>query len=261
MSLAISSDLGTQSLERGLAVLAAFSSSRPALGITELANQLRFSRSTTHRYVATLTSLGYLEQDNATRKYRLAPRVLDLGFSALGSLDLRETAAPYLRGLTERTGYTSGLAVRTAIDVVLIARIRGRRDRHQPVQATLHLGSRAPAHCSAPGRVLLAYQREVDINRLLNRVACPSLRPRPYVDLAALRAELERVRSAGVAFSDDHYGGRLRAVAVPVWSRSGEVVAALTVAIPVPSASMSELARTYAPLLAETAHEIGLRVV
>ena len=93
----------SQSLERGLAVLSSFTPDRPALGISELARQLALTRSTTHRYVATLATLGYLQQDDATRKYRLGPRILDLGFSMLGSLGLREIAAVFAgRGDRER---------------------------------------------------------------------------------------------------------------------------------------------------------------
>jgi nicotinate dehydrogenase subunit A len=71
----------SQSLERGLAVLTAFTPDRPAFGISELASDLALTRSTTHRYVTTLAMLGFLEQDTGTRKYRLGLRVLDLGFS------------------------------------------------------------------------------------------------------------------------------------------------------------------------------------
>jgi DNA-binding IclR family transcriptional regulator len=110
----------SQSLERGLAVLAAFTPDRPTLGISELARRLDLTRSTTHRYVATLAALGYLQQDEPTRQYRLGPRVLDLGFSVLGSLELREIAAPHLRRLTDTTGHTSNLAIRDDTDVILI---------------------------------------------------------------------------------------------------------------------------------------------
>ena len=84
----------SQSLERGLAILSAFRSGRPLLGISELGREIGLSRSTTHRYVATLTALGYLDQDGVSKKYRLGPRVLDLGFSAIQSLALRELGAP-----------------------------------------------------------------------------------------------------------------------------------------------------------------------
>src|SRR5881394_1028525 len=83
----------SQSLERGLAILSAFRSGRPLLGVSDLSREVGLSRSTTHRYIATLAGLGYLEHDPPTRKYRLGPRVLDLGFSAINSMDLRELAA------------------------------------------------------------------------------------------------------------------------------------------------------------------------
>jgi len=92
----------SQSLERGLAVLSAFRSGRPLLGVSELGREVGLSRSTTHRYVATLATLGYLQQDDATKKYRLGPRVLDLGFSAIHSMELREISAPHLQKLRRR---------------------------------------------------------------------------------------------------------------------------------------------------------------
>jgi IclR helix-turn-helix domain/Bacterial transcriptional regulator len=145
------------SLERGLAVSGAFTPDRPALGISELARELTLTRSTTHRYVATLASLGFLDQDASTRKYRLGPRVLDLGFSVLGSLGLREIAAPHLRRLADATGHTSNLAIRDDTDVILIDRVRGRPGRYHHLEFALHAGSRIPAYCSATGKVLLAF--------------------------------------------------------------------------------------------------------
>ena len=63
----------SQSLERGLAILSSFKPTRPLIGVSELAREVGLGRSTTHRYVATLSSLGYLEQDPPSRKYRLGP--------------------------------------------------------------------------------------------------------------------------------------------------------------------------------------------
>ena len=84
------SDGGTstsQSLERGLAILSSFGSGRPLIGVSELSRELALSRSTTHRYIATLARLGYLQQDPDSKRYRLGPRVLDLGFSAINSME------------------------------------------------------------------------------------------------------------------------------------------------------------------------------
>ncbi len=251
----------SQSLERGLAVLCAFTPDRPALGISELARELALTRSTTHRYVATLASLGFLEQDETTRKYRLGPRVLDLGFSMLGSLELREIAAPYLRRLTDATGHTSNLAIRDDTDVILIDRVRGRPGRYHHLEFTLHVGSRIPAYCSATGKALLAFLPPADLDRLLDRVDLVPRGPRTLTDKGALLAELERVRRTGFAVNDEELESALRSIATPVRARSGQVVAAINVAIPWSPVAMSELVVRLGPTLKAAANEIAARVI
>jgi IclR family pca regulon transcriptional regulator len=251
----------SQSLERGLAILSAFTPDRPALGISELARQLGLTRSTAHRYVATLASLGYLGQDDSTRKYRLGPRVLDLGFSVLGSMELREIATPHLRRLTEATGLTSNMGIRDDTDVVLIDRVLGRLGRYHHLEFSLHVGSRLPAYCSATGKALLAFLERADLDRILDRMDFVQRGPRTLTDKGSLLAELERVRRTGIATNDEELDSALRAIAAPVRSRSGEIVAAVNVAIPWSPVAMSELAGRLGPVLRATANEISARVI
>jgi IclR family transcriptional regulator, pca regulon regulatory protein len=251
----------SQSLERGLAILSAFTPDRPALGISELARKLGLTRSTTHRYVATLATLGYLYQDDATRKYRLGPRVIDLGFSVLGSMELREIAAPHLRRLTDITGHTSNLAIRDDTDVILIDRVRGRPGRYHHLESSLHAGSRLPSYCSATGKALLAFLPRPDLDRLLDRIDLVQRGPRTLTDKAALLAELEQVRRTGVAVNDEELDSGLRSIAAPVRARSGEVVAAVNVSIPWSPVAMRDLAVQLGPALQATARQIAARVI
>lgn len=251
----------SQSLERGLAVLCAFTPDRPALGISELARELALTRSTTHRYVATLASLGFLEQDDSTQKYRLGPRVLDLGFSMLGSLELREIAAPHLRRLTDETGYTSNLAIRDDTDAILIDRVRGRPGRYHHLESTLHVGSRLPAYCSATGKILLAFLPRPDLGRLLDRMELVRRGPHTLTDRPALLAELERVRQTGLAVNDEELDSALRSIAAPVRARSGRVVAAVNLAFPWSPVATSDLVRELGPVLRATANDISARVI
>jgi IclR family transcriptional regulator, pca regulon regulatory protein len=251
----------SQSLERGLAVLSAFKPDRPALGISELAHELGLTRSTTHRYVATLASLRYLEQDQATRRYRLGPRVLDLGFSMLGSLELREIAGPHLRWLTDTTGHTSNLGIRDDTDVILIDRVRGRPGRYHHLENNLHVGSRLPTYCSATGKALLAFLPGPDIDQILDRIDLVQRGPRTLTDKKSLLTELDQVRRTGIAVNDEELDSALRAIAVPVRARSGEVVAAVNVAIPWSPVTMSELVSHVGSALKETAEQIAVRVI
>jgi len=251
----------SQSLERGLAILSSFTPDRPALGISELARVHGLTRSTTHRYVATLAALGYLQQDEATKRYRLGARVLDLGFSVLASLELREVAAPYLRRLTETTGHTSNLAIRDDTDVILIDRVRGKPGRYHHLEFSLHSGSRLPSYCSATGKALLAFLPRPDLDRLLDRIDLVQRGPRTLGSKTALLADLRQVRSTGVAVNDEELDMALRSIAVPIRSRSGEVVAAVNVAIPWSPVPMSELVTQLGPVLQDTARQITAHVI
>lgn len=254
-------DGSSQSLERGLAILSAFTPDHPALGISELAQRLNLTRSTTHRYVSTLARLGYLYQDNSTRKYRLGARVLDLGFSVLGSLELREIAAPHLRRLSDVTGHTSNLAIRDDIDVILIDRIRGRPGRYHHLEFSLHAGSRLPSYCSATGKALLAFLPRHDLDTLLERIELLQRASHTITNKDALLAELGKVRCTGIAVNDEELDNGLRSIAAPVRSRSGDVVAAINVSIPWSPVAMSELITQLGPVLQMTARQITSWVI
>jgi IclR family pca regulon transcriptional regulator len=251
----------SQSLARGLAVLCSFAPDCPALGISELARRLGLTRSTTHRYVATLAALGYLQQDDVTKKYRLGARVLDLGFSVLASLELREVAAPYLRRLTDTTGHTSNLAIRDDTDVILIDRVRGRPGRYHHLEFSLHTGSRLPSYCSATGKALLAFLPRPDLDRVLDRIDLVQRGPRTLVSKSALLADLQQVRRTGVAVNDEELDLALRSIAVPVRSRSGEVVAAVNVSIPWSPVPVSDLVAQLGPALRDAARQIAAHVI
>jgi IclR family pca regulon transcriptional regulator len=251
----------SQSLERGLAILGAFTPDRPALGISELAQRLGLTRSTTHRYVATLARLGFLEQEETTRKYRLGIRVLDLGFSVLGSLELREIAAPHLQRLTAVTGHTSNLAIRDDTDVILIDRIRGRPGRYHHLEFSLHAGSRIPSYCTATGKALIAFLPPHDLEALLDRIELLPRGPRTLSGRCALAADLGQVRRTGIALNDEELDGGLRSIAVPVRSRAGIVVAAINLAFPWSPVAMSELTDQFGPLLQATARQISSLVI
>jgi len=250
----------SQSLERGLAILSAFKPAQPLLGISELARELQLSRSTTHRYVSTLAVLGYLEQDPGTRKYRLGPRVLDLGFSALNSMELREIAAPHLRGLSDQTGYTTNLAILDGTDIVYLERIRSARQGQREIDLNIHIGTRLPAYCTSLGKVLLAYQPPRQLEQLLDEIEFSQRGPNTLMHKSALAAEFECVRKAGLAVSNEELAFGLRSIAAPVRSQSGDVTAAINLAVHRSMVSMQELIAHLGPALKQTATQISARI-
>lgn len=250
----------SQSLKRGLAILSAFTSGRPLLGISELAREVELSRSTAHRYVATLAALGYLEQDAATRKYRLGPRVLDLGFSAINSMELREISAPHLQRLSDETGHTVNMAILDGADIVYIERCRSSREGQREIDLNLHVGSRLPSYCTSMGKVLLAHLPDAERDALLDRIELTKRGPNTLTARTALVAELKRVRETGIAVNNEELAYGLRSIAVPVRGQSGEVVAAINLAVHRSWVSMEDLVKRLSPALRTTAAAISARI-
>ena len=251
------------SLERGLSILSAFSGSRPVLGIADLARAVGLNKSTTHRYVATLDKLYYVHQDPETRKYHLGPRVVDLGFAAIDSMELTRVAAPSLQALADETGYTVSMALCDGPDVVYVDRRRsGRRRGPLTIDLNLHVGSRLPAYCTALGKAMLAYKDAATLRQILDRTDMARRGPNTLTNREQLMVALAKVRQTGVAVNNEELAPGLRSFASPVRDRTGEVVAAINVAVHLsaaPSASEALAARLEPPLR-RTAAEISRRL-
>jgi IclR family pca regulon transcriptional regulator len=250
----------SQSLERGLAILASFTAGRPLLGTSDLARRLGLSRSTTHRYISTLSRLDYLQQDRETRKYRLGSRVLDLGFSAINSMDVREISAPYLRQLCDDTGYTVNLGILDGTDVVYVDRCRTSRAGQREIDLNLHIGSRLPAYCTALGKAILAFLPAEEQEAIVARTEFAKRGPNTVTDVPALRTELERVRADGLAVNDEQLAYGLRSIAAPVRDHTGTAVAAINLAVHRSMVSLDDLVHRLSPSLLRTAAEISGRI-
>jgi IclR family pca regulon transcriptional regulator len=250
----------SQSLERGLAILAEFRPGTPELGISDLARALGLSRSTSHRYAATLARLGYLEQNPGTRKYRLGPRVLDLGFSAINSMELRQISAPHLQQLSDETGRTVNMAILDGSDIVYIERCRTSGPGQREIDLALHVGSRLPAYCTSLGKVLLAYLPPEEQTELIDGMQLVDRGPNTITTKSALFSELKRVRQRGVAVNNEELAYGLRSMAVPVWGQEGRVVAAINLAVHRSTASIGDLVDRLSPTMTRTAAEISARL-
>jgi len=248
----------SQSLERGLAILACFTPERPVLGVADIADELDMSRSTTHRYVLTLTALGYLEQ-GAKRKYRLGLRVTDLGMSALNGTGLREHALPYLEDLSQRSTYTTSLAVLDGHEILYIDCARSFRHGQSRIDLGVHPGSRLPAHCTAIGKLLMANLPQREQDEMLASMKLTKRGPNTITSKQALRAELEEILEEDFAVNDEELAAELHSIAVPVRNHARKVVAAVSLEAHTSMISLSELVDAL-PHLVSTADRISARL-
>jgi IclR family pca regulon transcriptional regulator len=249
----------SQSVERGLAILECFRPAQPVRGIAEIAEELGMSRSTTHRYMFTLQALGYLEQV-ASRKYRLGLHVIDLGMSALNSMDLREHAHEPLAQLRDSSGYAASLATLDGAEIVYLDRARSHRRGAHLIDRNIRVGSRLPAHATAMGKLLLAHLAPGEQRKLLAETRLAKCTAHTITAKTRLRDELQEILEQGIATSDQEQADGLYAIAAPVRSETGEVLAAAGLCAHISMISLDELVERLAPHLIATADRISARL-
>ena len=249
----------SQSLERGLAILGCFTPKQPTRRVIDIAGELGMSPSTTHRYITTLEALGFLHQESS-REYRLGLRVTDLGMAALNATALRLHARPYLEELSRQTSYTVGVTMLDGTEIAHVDRERSHRRGRQLIDNGLAPGSRQPAYCTATGKLLLAYLPEDEQRDLLSEIKFTRRAPNTITSKRALRDELAIIRGAGLATSDEELDAGLYAMAVPVRSIGGEVVASMDLAAHRTMIPLEEMVDHLGPYLVATASRLSAQL-
>jgi IclR family pca regulon transcriptional regulator len=245
----------SQSLERGLAILACYTPEKPLRRIADIADELGMSRSTTHRYMITLVALGYLEQ-GSSRSYRLGLRVTDLGMSVLDSTGLREHSRLHLQELRRRLSYTVNLAILDGPDILYVERARSFRRGQSKIDLGLAAGSRLPAYCTSMGKVLIAHLPDGQQRQLVAATKLTKRGPNTITSKKKLRTALEAVRADGIAVNNQELASGLLSVAAPVRGESGEVCAGLNIAAHISMISLNELV-DFSPQLIKAADGIS----
>jgi len=214
-----------QSLDRGLQVLRAFNRERPRCTLSEIAAQIGLSRAVARRSLLTLQHLGYVAAQG--RHFFLTPRVLELGYSYLSSLDLNELAHEAMEQLSQRVGESCSMAVLDDSEIVYVARVAVRR----LMSVALGVGARLPAFAASMGRVLLADKSDTELTAWLRENTFRPITAHTLYKPRALRAEILKVRRQGYAFVSQELELGLCSIAVPVRSATGLVVCGLNVSM------------------------------
>jgi IclR family pca regulon transcriptional regulator len=239
-----------QSLERGLGVIRCFDADSPRLTLSEVALRTGLTRATARRVLLTLDDLGYVSTDGG--RFSLTPRVLDLGYAYLSSLNIQQIAQPYLEALSERVNESVSVTVLDGADIIYVARVPTKRI----MTISLGLGSRLPAHCTSMGRVLLAELTPTELRAIVPR-QLEARTERTIRTRAALEAELADVRRQSWALVDEELELGLRSLAAPLRDAAGQAVAAMNVSTHAGRSSADDIRERILPELLTTAGEIS----
>lgn len=216
-----------QSVDRAVNVLELLAL-RGDAGVTEMATELGVHKSTASRLVAALELRDLVEQSRERGKYRLGFGIIRLAGATVGQLDLTQQGRPVCESLAAELGETVNLAVADGDVVINVDQVWGSAS----VMSHNWIGRRTPLHATSSGKVLLAH-----MNPEARREILPSTEMERFTDYTItnpdqLRKELDGLAETGLGYALEEFEIGLKAVAAPIHSYDGAIVAALSAAGP-----------------------------
>lgn len=237
-----------QVVERLMKLLDVLSRYPGAVSLKQLAQDSELHPSTAHRILGAMTASGFVEKGDAG-SYRLGIRLLELGNIVKSRISIRDLALPPMQRLHEATGESVNLGIRQGDQIVYVERTSSGRSAVRIVHI---VGTRAPLHTTATGKLFLAEDSAQKLREYAKRTGLPAATPNSIVSLPLLERELDKVRRHGVAFDMDEMETGVRCIAAGIRDDSGALVAGFSLSTP---AERFDAGR--ATLIGQTADEIS----
>jgi IclR family transcriptional regulator, pca regulon regulatory protein len=239
-----------RSFERGLRVIRSFGAQGSQLTLSDVARATDLNRATARRLLLTLEDLGYARR--VGDRFSLTPKVLDLGYAYLSSLEVPELALPYLEQLSHEVHEAASIGVLDGTEVVYVARVPSNR----VMTVSIGLGTRFPAYRTSLGRALLAARPDEEITAIWEASDRSDPTPRTVQHLENLLDLLRAVRTRGFALVDQELELGVRSIAAPLHDAGGRTVAAINISTHSSRTSKAALKQRFVPALLRTAREI-----
>ncbi|WP_420718671.1 IclR family transcriptional regulator [Streptomyces sp. NRRL S-813] len=245
---------GVQSVDRAVSVLEILAQ-RGEAGVSEVAAEIDVHKSTAFRLLGALEARGLVEQATERGKYRLGFGIVRLAGAVTGRLDITQQGREVCERLSEEIGETVNIAVLQEHYAVNLYQVRG------PGAVGTHnwVGQLTPVHATSSGKILLAHLRAEERDEVLAASGLQKHTPHTLTSRRKLEKDLAEARERGYAVTLEELEIGLHAMAAPIRSHHGEVVAALSSSGPAYRFT-EERIHELAPLLIKGAQEISHRM-
>lgn len=191
--------------------------------LSQVAERTRLTRANARRILLTLQTLGYVTQED--RHFSLRPRVLEIGYAYLSSLDLSHFAQPIMDDLVERTHVPCNLAMLDQTEIIYVLRASTRHSPSAPIP--LNIGRRFPAYVTPMGRILLGSLPEPELDGYFEHAELQQFTPKTVVDKTQLKRTIKSDAEQGWSFVTGEQAAWIASIGVPVRDAGGKTIAAL----------------------------------
>lgn len=208
--------------------------------LRHIAQDANLSKANAHQLLSTLIDEGFVYKDSITSQYGSTLKVWEIGQSQMDNIGLVNRLAPLMKTLRDEVNETVNLAILDGVDVLYIHK----EDSSQGVRSFTKIGARAPVHCVATGKAMLAFDPRGE--SLWRTTPLPAFNTDTITDTDAFVAEMNATRKRGYATVSNEWRGEVRACAVPIIGLNGHVRAAIGISGPhnrMPAERMAELGR------------------
>ena len=209
------------------AILQSLSEQRET-GISELSVRLAMPKATVYRFLQTMKTLGYVRQEADSERYGLSMLVFELGAKSLQYPDLVDLSKHHMQLVADATGETVHLGTLIDSEIIYVHKV----DSRHMLGMYSRVGRRAPLHCTAIGKVLMAWEFPERRDRILDGASFERFRAKTIVARDDYLAELERVRGQGFGEDREEFDDHIRCLGVPIFDRLGLPIAGMSVSFP-----------------------------
>jgi DNA-binding IclR family transcriptional regulator len=217
-----------QVLDRAMSLVSLLARMPGPVTLSRLATDAGLHTASAHRILGSLIAHGLVEKTGAG-EYDLGVRWLEMGNRLRARLNIRQVAMPHMQALATATGETVNLIVRRGDEVVYVERISGGQTMIQIVQV---VGAHAPLHVTAVGKIFLADDNASGVLGYVQRTGLPAFTSNTLDTAAALTAELDIIRRAGLALDREEAELGVACIGAPIYDADGKLVAGLSISAP-----------------------------
>lgn len=216
---------GDGTVGKALDVLDIVASHGSPVRFSDLLEKSPYPKATLYRFLQTLTHQGMLHLDPETGHYSPGMRLVRLAHAAWAQSSLAPIARPWIDSLAAATGETVHLAQLDGGQVLYV----DKRNATKPVDMFAQAGKVGPAYCTGVGKAMLAFLPTEQQDSAIARQSFYRHTPQTMTTPDALRQELQAIRERGHAFDREEHEPGIICCAVPILSRAGRVLGAISV--------------------------------
>ncbi len=214
-----------QSIQRASDILDLFVQDNTPLGITQCATRMELPKTTIQGIVQTLEALDFLEKDPHSVKYRLGPKVFQLGMQYASNMDIVTMGRVWMERLSFQFREPVNVGMLVDNKVVVLLRV----DPDNQFMSYPQAGSIIPLHTTCIGKILFANMDEKKRKEVLSNYHFERFTPNSISSLAAFEEELIRIRQEGVSFEHQETVTGMAGIGAPIYNHTNQVIAAFTI--------------------------------